>query len=75
MIKFTQDVFKHNEDFIQTTPDSINKGVIDNGVRAPINNAMFVDDNLITDTQEYLRLALATSIKALFILLGHPKGT
>lgn len=32
---------------------------------------MFVDDNLMANTWEYLRLALAASIEVLFILLGY----
>lgn len=32
---------------------------------------MFVDDNLMANTWEYLRLSLATSVEVLFILLGY----
>ena len=73
LIKFPEDVFKPKEDFIQDAPDSINKGVIENGVRSPTQNAMFVDDSLMVDTWEHLRPSLASSAEALFVLLGHPE--
>ena len=34
---------------------------------------MFVDDNLMADTWEHLRPALAASVEALFMLLGFPE--
>ena len=42
-------------------------------MRLPTQNAMFVDDNLMVDTWENLKPALATSVEALFILLGYPE--
>ena len=35
-------------------------------------NTMCVDDNLMANTQEYLRPALAASAEALFMLLDYP---
>ena len=58
---------------MQATLDSNNIGVIENGVRLPIQNAMFANNNLIADTWEYLRPTLAASIEALFILLNFPE--
>ena len=66
-------MFKPKDDFIQATPDSIDKCVIENGVRSPTQKAIFVDGNLMADTWEYLRPALASSVETLFILLGHPE--
>ena len=73
LIKFPEDAFHPKEEFIQATPDSKNKGVIVDGVHLPTQNAMFVDDNLMADTWENLRPALAASVEALFILLGFPE--
>ena len=50
----------------------MNKGVFANGKRGITKNAMFVDDNLIADTWEYLKPTLATSAEALFMLLDYP---
>ena len=47
LIKFPDEVFNPREEFTQATPDSKNKGVIEDGVRLPTQNVMFVDDNLI----------------------------
>ena len=72
LIQFPEDVFQPKDGFVQATPDSINTGVIENGIRLPTQNVMFVDDNLMAGTWEHLRPALATSAEALFILLGFP---
>ena len=73
LIKFPDDVFNPREEFTQATPDSKNKGVIEDGVCLSTHNFIFVDDNLMADTWEYLKPALAASVEALFILLGFPK--
>ena len=73
LIKFPKDVFHSKEALVQATPDPKNKRAIVDGVRLPTQNAIFVDNNLMADTWENLRPALATSVKALFILLGYPE--
>ena len=75
LIQFPEDIFHPPEEYVQDTPDSINKGVIENGIRLPTQHAMFVDDNLMADIWEYLRPALAASTEALFILLSFPEET
>ena len=49
--------------------------MIESEIRLPTQNAMFVDDNLMANTWEHLRPTLATSVEALFILLGFPEET
>ena len=73
LVQFPEDIFYPKENFTQATPDSKNKGVIVDGVRLPTQNAIFVNNNLLTDSWVHLRPALATSAEALFILLGFPK--
>ena len=50
LIKFPDDVFNPREEFTQATPDSKNKGVIEDGIRLPTQNVIFVYDNLIADS-------------------------
>lgn len=73
LIQFPEDTFQPKDEHVQATPDSINKGVIENGIRLPTQHAMFVDDNLMADIWEHLRPALAASAEALFILLAFPE--
>ena len=75
LIQFPENIFQSKDKFVQATPDSINTGVIENGIRLPTQNVMFVDDNLMADTWEYLRPTLAASVEALFILLEFPEET
>ena len=54
------------------TADNVNKGVFTDGKRGPTKNTMFVDDNLMADTWEHLKPALAASAESLFMLLDFP---
>ena len=49
LIQFPEDIFKSKDSFMQATPDSINTGVIENGIRLATQNAMFVDNNLMAN--------------------------
>ena len=73
LIQFPEDIFQSKNGFVQATPNSINTGVIGNGIRLPAQNVMFVDDNFMANTWKHLRLALTTSTEVLFILLGFPE--
>ena len=55
--------------FVQATKDSIHKGVID---LEKTRYNMFVDDNLFTQTKEFMKHAMAASIEALYMILGYP---
>ena len=72
LIKFPADAFKCENKITPATADKVNKGVLLNGKRGPTKNTMFVDDNLMADTWEYLKPALAASAEALFMLLDYP---
>ena len=49
IIQFPEDIFKPEHSFMQVTPDSTNTWVLKDGIRLPMQNAMFVDDNLMAD--------------------------
>ena len=62
-------------EFSNARRDYVNAGVIhSDGSRCPSQHNTFVDDNLMAETQEYIRYAIVASIKALFILLGFPEA-
>ena len=42
-------MFQYTSTFISTIVDSINKGVIYNGIEDPTKNNMYIDDNLLVD--------------------------
>ena len=49
-IQFPPDMFQCAGYLIPARADSINKGVINDGIEAPTENNMYVDDNLLVDT-------------------------
>ena len=49
LIQFLESIFQLKDEYIQANLDSINKGVIENEIRLPTKNAMFMDDNLIAN--------------------------
>lgn len=71
LIKFPKDVFQCENKITLAAADNVNKGVFENGKREPTKNTMFADDNLMADTWEHLKLALAASTEALFMLLDY----
>ena len=66
-------MFQYKGKITQATPDSINQGIIHNRVEDPTENNMYIDDNLVVDTWERLRITLACSIETLFDILGYPE--
>ena len=74
-IQFPPDMFRCTDCFIPATADSINNRVIQNGIETPTKNNMYVDNNLLVDTWDRLKIALACSIEALYDILGHPNET
>ena len=49
-----------------TIVDSINNGVIQNRIGTPTKNNMYVNDNLLIDIWDRLKIALVYSIEALY---------
>jgi hypothetical protein len=59
--------------FFQSTPDSLNTGVFNlNGSRRPPTYDHHVDDNVHWDIKEFVSLGVATSVLALYMVLGYP---
>ena len=54
---------------VQATNDRINKDIFVNDERGPTQNAMLVDDNLLAETWEQLKLVLSCNIESLCMLL------
>ena len=69
-IRFLKGVFVHKGKITPSTTNSINTGAFSNGQCSLAQNNMYVDNNMIVDTWEYLESALVTSIEVLFALLG-----
>jgi hypothetical protein len=58
---------------VQASADSINKGVLDaTGARLPPQYDHYVDDCLYTDVTAFYLLTVASSVLALYLLLGEP---
>ena len=64
-------MFQCADYFIPATADSINNGVIQNRIEAPTENNMCVNDTLLVDTWDRLKIALVYSIEALYDILSH----
>lgn len=60
--------------FAQASADSLNTGVLDaQGRMLPTPNVTFVDDNMLADVRQRIRVCIHTSIRALFMILGWPE--
>lgn len=61
------------ESFIRVWPDSQNHGVLnDDGSRRPPPYLHWVDDNCYADVRRYLLLGIASSMLAVYLVLGFP---
>ena len=58
--------------YIQATPSTIHKGVYRPANSWDVNahHKLFVDDTLISETRRHIPTAMATSIEALYVVLG-----
>ena len=54
---------------------SKNHSAIKNGIHSNSEHHMFVDDNLIAEIHDHIMQAMATSIEALFLVLGPDMPT
>ena len=68
-------MFQYADHLIPAIADSINSGIIHNQVEAPTKNNIYVDNNLLVDTWNRLKIALACSIESLYDILGYPDET
>ena len=68
-------MFQCTDYLIPAVADSINSSVLHNGVEAPTENNMYMNDNLLVDTWDRLKIALACSIESLYDILGYPDET
>ena len=69
LVKIPIDLDKCPHLLVPATNDHINTGVFSNGKRGPTQNSMVVDENLLADTWDRLRPAMATSAEELFTLI------
>ena len=71
MIGLPSDTHEHPNLLVQDIADDLNTGIFIEGLQVHIQNAMFVDDNLLAEFQEEITLDIATRVESLFILLGE----
>ena len=59
--------------FVQSTPDSLNRGVFrPDGTRKSPTYDHHVDNSIYGDVEEFVSLDVAASVLALYLLLGYP---